>query len=149
MLPDDVRLLVEPGRWLVAESTVLLTRVSAVAGRRAGIDAGLNTLLRPALYDAYHHVSNLDGSGRPRREVTLVGPICETADVLAEDREMAEPRRGDLLAIHTAGAYGAVMASRYNGRPLPGEVLVDDGARLIRSPEAWEEQFRQVPPLEE
>lgn len=148
VLPDGVRLLVEPGRWLVAESSVLVTRVSAVAGRTVGVDAGLHTLLRPALYDAYHHVSNLTGPDRREREVTVVGPVCESADVLAAERRLPEPRRGDLLAVHTAGAYGFVMASRYNGRPLPGEVLVDGGARLIRAPEGWEEQFRHVPELE-
>jgi diaminopimelate decarboxylase len=144
-LPLETSLIVEPGRWLVAESTVLLTRVTAVAGSTVGVDAGLHTLIRPALYDAYHHLTNLTGSERDVREVTVVGPICESADVLAADRPLADPRRGDLLAVHTAGAYGSAMASRYNGRPLPGEVLVDGGARLVRSPEGWEDQFRSVP----
>lgn len=147
VIPEDAELIVEPGRWLVAESTVLLTRVTGVSGSTVGVDAGLNTLLRPALYDAYHHVTNLAGSDREHREVTVVGPICESADVLASGRSIPDPRRGDLLAVHTAGAYGAVMASRYNGRPLPGEVLVDEEIRLIRSPEDWHEQFRSVPPV--
>lgn len=147
-LPDDVRLAVEPGRYLVAESTVFLTRVTSVQPPFVGVDAGLNTLLRPSLYDAYHHVTSLEDRGGPERTVHLVGPICETADVLGRDRVLPDPRSGDLLAVHTAGAYGHVMASRYNGRPLPGEVLVDDGeARVIRRPEPREALFRQVPAL--
>lgn len=144
-LPEDAGVIVEPGRWLVAESTVLLTRVTAVAGATVGVDAGLHTLLRPALYGAYHHLTNLTGGGREAREVTVVGPICESADVLAAGRRLADPRRGDLLAVHTAGAYGAAMASRYNGRPLPGEVLVDGEPRPVRRPEGWEDQFRRIP----
>lgn len=147
LIPDDIGLIVEPGRWIVAESTVLLTRVTAVSGATVGVDAGLNTLLRPALYDAYHHVTNLTGADRAPRRVTLVGPICESADVLARERLIPAPRRKDLLAVHTAGAYGAVMASRYNARPLPGEVLVDDEIRVMRSPEDWNDQFRPVPAL--
>jgi diaminopimelate decarboxylase len=145
-LPGDVRLAVEPGRFLVAESTVLLTRVTAVQPPFVGVDAGMHTLLRPSLYDAYHHVSSLEDRDGPERTVHVVGPVCETADVLARDRPLPDPRRGDLLAFHTAGAYGHVMASRYNGRPLPGEVLVDGGEeRTIRRPEDREELFRQVP----
>ena len=145
-LPDDVRLAAEPGRYLVAESTVLVTRVTAVEFPFVGVDAGLHTLLRPALYGAYHHVSSLAARGGPERTVHVVGPVCETADVLGRDRTLADPRGGDLLAVHTAGAYGHAMASRYNGRPLPGEVLVDGGeARLIRRPEPLEELFRQLP----
>lgn len=145
-LPDDVRLAVEPGRYLVAESTVLLTRVTAVQPPFVGVDAGMHTLPRPALYDAYHHVSSLEERDGPPRTVHVVGPICETADVLGRERTLPDPRRGDLLAVHTVGAYGHVMASRYNGRPLPGEVMVEDGeARVVRRPEGLEELLRQVP----
>lgn len=158
-LPDDLRLAVEPGRFLVAESTVLLTRVTAVQPPFVGVDAGMHTFPRPALYDAHHHVTSLverEGSKReaperdgPERTVHLVGPICETADVLARDRTLSDPRRGDLLAVHTVGAYGHVMASRYNGRPLPGEVLMDGAdARVVRRPEGLEDLFREVPPLD-
>jgi diaminopimelate decarboxylase len=150
---------VEPGRYLVAESTVLLTRVTAVQPPFVGVDAGMHTLPRPALYDAHHHVTSLAEREAPEREgperegrertVHVVGPICETADVLARDRALPDPRRGDLLAVHTVGAYGHVMASRYNGRPLPGEVLVDGGdARVVRRPEGLEDLFREVPPLD-
>lgn len=148
-LPDDVRLTVEPGRYLVAESTVLVTRVTAVEPPFVGVDAGMNTHLRPALYDAHHHVSSLEEREGPGRTVHVVGPVCETADVLGRDRVLPAPRAGDLLAVHTVGAYGSVMASRYNGRPLPGEVLVDgDGARVIRRAETREDLFRDVPPPE-
>lgn len=148
-LPNDVRLAVEPGRYLVAESTVLLARVTAVQPPFVGVDAGMHTYLRPSLYAAHHHVSSLAGREGPERTVHVVGPICESADVLARDRALPDPRRGDLLAVHTAGAYGHVMASRYNGRPLPGEVLVDGAdARVVRRPEGLEDLFREVPPLD-
>lgn len=145
-LPEDVRLAVEPGRYLVAESTVLLARVTAVQPPFVGVDAGMQSLPRPALYDAHHHVTSLEERNGPVRTVHVVGPICETADVLARDRVLPDPRAGDLLAVHTVGAYGHVMASRYNGRPLPGEVMVDGAdARVIRRPETREELFRHVP----
>jgi diaminopimelate decarboxylase len=148
-LPDDVRLAVEPGRYLVAESTVLVTRVTAVQPPFVGVDAGMNTHLRPALYDAHHHVSSLEERDAPERTVHVVGPVCETADVLGRDRVLPDPRAGDLLAVHTVGAYGRVMASRYNGRPLPGEVLVEGGeARVVRRPETREDLFRGVPGAE-
>ncbi|MFW5928800.1 MAG: diaminopimelate decarboxylase [Halobacteriota archaeon] len=130
----DADLVVEPGRYVVAESTVLLTRVTTRKPGFAGVDAGMNTLLRPALYDSYHHVSNLSRSA-PVERVDVVGPICESGDVLAEDRELPA-REGDLLAVHTAGAYGAVMASRYNSRGLPAEVVVDgEDVEVVRERE--------------
>lgn len=148
-LPDGVRLAVEPGRYLAAPSAVLLTRVTAVQLPFVGVDAGMHTLLRPALYDAYHHVTSLAERDGPGRTAHVVGPICETADVLARDRTLPDPRRGDLLVVHTAGAYGHVMASRYNARPLPGEVMVDgEEERVVRRPESLEDLFRQVPPAE-
>jgi diaminopimelate decarboxylase len=145
-LPDGPELVVEPGRYLVAESTVLLVRVTSVKGSFVGVDAGLQTLLRPALYDAYHHVSNLSRPGADLRRMTVVGPICETGDVLARDREIPHPVPGDLLAVHDTGAYGYSMASRYNSRPLPAEVLVDGGAaELIREREELADLFDRVP----
>ncbi len=122
----DATLVLEPGRYLVAESTVLLTRVTTRKEGYAGVDAGFNTLLRPAMYGSYHHVSNVSRNV-PKENVDVVGPICENGDYLARDREIGAPEEGDLLAVHTAGAYGFVMSSRYNGRRLPAEVLVDDG----------------------
>jgi len=145
----DATLVLEPGRFLVAESTVLVTRVNTVdAGANVvGVDAGFNTLLRPAMYDSYHAVTNVSRSGEddaPTVETDIAGPICESGDYLARGRRIAEPREGDLLVLHTAGAYGFVMASRYNSRPLPAEVLVDDDVELVRGRETVEEQFRNV-----
>jgi len=156
----DATLVIEPGRFLVAESTVLVTRVNTVdsppevssdvasteSTNIVGVDAGFNTLLRPAMYDSYHAVTNASRSRdeAPVREYDIAGPMCESGDYLARRREIVEPRKGDLLVFHTAGAYGYVMASRYNSRPLPAEVLVDDEVELVREPESAEEQFRNV-----
>jgi diaminopimelate decarboxylase len=141
----DTTLVVEPGRFLVAESTVLVTRVNTVGKGVVGVDAGFNTLLRPAMYDSYHGVTNVSRSrDAPTVETDIAGPICESGDYLARGRRIAEPRKGDLLVFHTTGAYGFVMASHYNSRPLPAEVLVDDEVELIRERETVEEQFRNV-----
>jgi diaminopimelate decarboxylase len=135
----DAQLVVEPGRYLVADAGVLLAEVNTVkpAGDTvlAGVDAGMTTLLRPMLYDAYHHVANLarDADDRPERTVTVVGPICESTDVLASDRRLPRPRRGDVFAVGNAGAYGIEMANQYNSRPRPAVVALDgDEARVVR-----------------
>ena len=131
-------LVLEPGRWLVAPIGTLLTRVlytKDVPGRRIAIcDAGMTELLRPALYEAEHPITVLgDEAGRPSGVVDLVGPICESGDFLARNREMPLPEPGDLLAVGYAGAYGRVMASSYNARPATPEVLVEDGEwRVVR-----------------
>ncbi len=141
----DATLVVEPGRYLVAESTVLVARVNTMGDSLLGVDAGFNTLLRPAMYDSYHGVTNVSrGEDVTVAEYDIAGPICESGDYLAHGRKIAEPREGDLLAFHTAGAYGFAMASRYNSRPMPAEVLVDDGVELIRERETVEDQFRNV-----
>ncbi len=125
-------LWIEPGRYLVAEAGALLLRVTQViekAGvRRVGADAGMNALLRPALYDAYHEIVNLsrldDAPGAP---ADVVGPICETGDVLGRRRRLPEATaEGDVLLVANAGAYGAVMANTYNRRALPDEESLDD-----------------------
>jgi diaminopimelate decarboxylase len=131
------RLLFEPGRWLVGDAGVLLTRVRVVkpgASRNfAVVDAAMNDLIRPSLYDAWHAVDPV----RPRaaedaRHYDVVGPICESGDFLALDRELAIGE-GDLLAVRTAGAYAMAMSSNYNARPRACEVMVDrGGAHLIR-----------------
>ncbi len=123
-----LRLIVEPGRWLVANAGSLLTRV--LYRKRSGgrefvvLDAGMTDLIRPALYNAYHAV---DVIGRQEGELIadLVGPVCESGDFLALGRAIAEVAPGDLLAIRGAGAYGYAMASTYNSRPRPAEVMVD------------------------
>ncbi len=139
----------EPGRFLVAEAGVLLTRVHTLkrvaegttARVFAGTDSGFNHLIRPTLYDAYHALYNLSNPAGALCTYDVVGNICESGDLFARARAVQELRRGDLLAILGAGAYGMAMASTYNLRPLPAEVLVrEDGtARLARarqSPEA-------------
>ncbi|QWC20772.1 diaminopimelate decarboxylase [Halorubrum sp. 2020YC2] len=146
-LPDGVDLAIEPGRYVVADAGVLLTRVNAVKPTPdetvVGVDAGMTDLLRPAMYDAYHPIRNLggglgrDGGDAPpvaEREatpVTVAGPICETGDTLGRNRALADPTRGDLLAVGVAGAYGYEMASQYNSRPRPAEVALDNGAATI------------------
>lgn len=126
-----LELWLEPGRYLVAEAGVLLARVTQTKQkgpvRYAGVDAGMHTLLRPALYGAYHHVENLSAEGAGP-EVTVVGPICETGDVLARDRRLGSVEEGHVLLFGTAGAYGAAMASDYNLRGRPREVVLGEPA---------------------
>ncbi|EQD43368.1 diaminopimelate decarboxylase, partial [mine drainage metagenome] len=137
-------LLAEPGRYLVCDSTILVTRVSHVKAHRVpfvGVDAGMNTLLRPALYDAYHPVYPVDRrDGEPRVVQQIGGPVCENTDVLARDRWLPELRPGDLLAIGNVGAYGFSMSSQYNSRPRPAELLVrGTEAHRIRDRETFED----------
>ncbi len=131
----DGRLLVEPGRWLVAEAGVLLSRVLLVkegASRRfLVLDAAMNDLLRPSLYDAWHDIVPLVDTGRERLAYDVVGPVCETGDTFAIDRALSRCEAGDLVAILGAGAYGASMGSTYNSRPLPAEVMVDGGRYAV------------------
>ncbi|KTG09894.1 diaminopimelate decarboxylase [Haloprofundus marisrubri] len=136
----DATLAVEPGRYVVADAGVLLTRVNTVKETPetvvAGVDAGMTTLLRPAMYDAYHAIRNLSaetggtdaGDARETVGATVVGPICESSDVFCENRPLPRPDRDDLLAIGNAGAYGYEMASTYNSRPRPAEVALGGGA---------------------
>ncbi|HEV2166045.1 MAG TPA: diaminopimelate decarboxylase, partial [Thermoplasmata archaeon] len=138
----------EPGRYLVADSTVLLTRVTHVKEGRpllVGVDAGMQTLLRPALYGAYHPVHPVGTSRAPFRTTSLVGPVCENTDVLAADRRLREPGIGDLFAFGNAGAYGFSMSSQYNTRPRPAEVLISEGRPIvIRSAESFDDLVAHV-----
>ena len=139
-----LKLVVEPGRFIVGEAGVLLTRVIYVkegGGKRFVItDAGMNDLLRPSHYSGWHAVEPVEAQGRERGTVDIVGPICETGDFLALDRDMELPRPGELLAIHTVGAYGFSMSSQYNQRPRPAEVMVDGGtATLVRRRETFDD----------
>ena len=135
-----IRILVEPGRFLVGNAGVLLTRVRYVketgSKKFAIVDAGMNDLIRPALYQSYHEIVPVEqrkGERKKMVEIDIVGPVCESGDFFALDRKMPEMHEGDLLAIMSAGAYGFVMASNYNSRPLPAEALVrDDKVALIR-----------------
>ncbi len=137
-------LLVEPGRSLVAPAGVVLARVLEVKENRGKhfviVDAAMNDLLRPALYQAHHRIEPVLDSGAPRRKVDVVGPVCETGDFLAKDRELEDVVAGDLLAIRDAGAYAFAMSSRYNMRPRAAEVLVEGAQpRLIRRRETFED----------
>lgn len=140
-------LVLEPGRSLVAAAGVLLTRVLYVKEgedrRFVIVDAGMNDLLRPALYEAFHRVEPLRSRGRAATVVDVVGPVCETSDFLARRRELELPEPGDLLAVRDVGAYGFAMASNYNMRPRAAEALVEEGrVRLIRRRETFEDLVR-------
>lgn len=137
-------LVLEPGRSLVARAGVLLTRVTCVkasgAKRFVITDAGMNDLLRPSLYGAFHRIEPAVERGRPAHRVDVVGPVCETGDFLARDRELEDVEAGELLAVRDAGAYGFAMSSNYNMRPRAAEALVEGGAlRLIRRRETFED----------
>ncbi len=145
------RLMIEPGRFLTAAAGVLLTRVeylkpAPAAGQRNFIvvDAAMNDLLRPALYGAWHAVEPVvaPAPGAEKKIWDLVGPVCETGDFLARERELAVAS-GDLLAVRSAGAYGMAQSSNYNSRGRPAEVLVaGDGAQVVRSREHIDDQLR-------
>lgn len=134
------KLILEPGRYIVADTTILLTKVNTVkkaARNFVGVDAGFNLLIRPAMYESYHYVVAANkASTKPEETYTIVGPICETGDILAQDRELPRIEKGDLIALLDAGAYGFSMSSQYNGRPRCAEILVNDGqSDIIRSAE--------------
>jgi diaminopimelate decarboxylase len=126
----DLTLILEPGRVLVGNAGILVTRVLYTKAGEARhfiiVDAGMNDLARPSLYGSYHAVQPVVDSPRPRVTASLVGPICETGDFLARDREMPDFAPGDLVAVMSAGAYGFSMSSNYNARPRVPEILVHD-----------------------
>ena len=141
-----VEILLEPGRAIVAEAGILLTRVEYCKrnGSKAFavVDAGMNDYLRPALYGAAHAIDPVIRSDGPSRTTAVVGPVCESADTLAEACPLAVAP-GALLAVRGAGAYGASMASQYNARPRPPEVIVDgDRAHLVRRRETIDDLVR-------
>lgn len=123
LVAPDIEMWMEPGRWLVAQAGCLLLRVTQLkerGGRRiVGVDGGMNALLRPALYGAWHGIENLSRTAGTPQIVDIVGPICESADILAQGRTIIAPVEGDVLLVQTAGAYGIAMANTYNSRPLP------------------------------
>jgi len=129
---SGLKLVLEPGRNVIAPAGVLLSRVIDVKEQPGGrlfaiLDAGMTELMRPMLYSAYHRIEHVDAVERPETVCDIVGPLCESSDTLGKDRRLARPEVGDLLAVRDTGAYGAVMASNYNRRLMPAEVLVDDG----------------------
>jgi len=142
-------LIFEPGRYIVGPAGVLLTRVLSTketpARNFVNVDAGFNTLARPAMYDAYHRVTVAGKDGK-HGVYDVAGNVCESGDILARERALPKVERGDVLVFHDAGAYGMSMASEYNSRPLPAEVMVRENgeAELIRErgtvKELWKKQ---------
>lgn len=145
----NLTLVMEPGRVIVGNAGILVTRAlyqkDGEAKRFVIVDAAMNDLIRPSLYNAYHDIRPVSESvlTRPKHPVDVVGPVCESGDFLAKDRTLPEVRPGDLLAVMSAGAYGFVMASNYNSRPRVPEVLVKDAEiHVIRSRESYEDLIR-------
>jgi diaminopimelate decarboxylase len=137
---------IEPGKYVVSEAGYLLVKVNVVKATPSvtfiGVDTGLNHLLRPMMYDAYHEIVNLSNPSGEQKLYTVVGNICET-DTIGADRKLNDVREGDMLAIKNAGAYGYSMASNYNSRMRPAEVLVWNGkAQLIRKRETFDDLLR-------
>jgi diaminopimelate decarboxylase len=129
-------LCVEPGRYLVADASVLLTTVNTVKAtphkKFVGVDAGFNTLIRPTMYGSYHQIlvaNKLDVANKETYDV--VGPLCESGDALAKDRELPSIEEGDVLAVLNAGAYGFSMSSQYNARPRACEVMIRAGKPVV------------------
>ncbi|MEM1216429.1 MAG: diaminopimelate decarboxylase, partial [Bacteroidota bacterium] len=139
----DLMLLFEPGKFLVSEAGHFLVRCNVVkttpASTFVGVDSGLNHLIRPMMYDSYHHISNLSNPTAKQRIYNVVGYICET-DTFGVNRRLHEVREGDVLCLHNAGAYCFSMASNYNSRYRPAEVLIHEGqAYLVRKRETMED----------
>ena len=149
----DVELATEPGRVIAANAGVLLSRVIHVNARPEGrrflvLDAAMNDLLRPAMYDAYHDIRPVKAPApdAPLLPYDVVGPVCETADTFTRDRQLPELKAGDLVAFMSAGAYGAVMSSEYNSRPLAPEVLVSgDRFAIVRPRPTYDEMLAREP----
>ncbi|MEM1092995.1 MAG: diaminopimelate decarboxylase [Bacteroidota bacterium] len=148
----DLQYRFEPGRFLVAQSGVLLAEANTVKSANGrtfvGTDTGMNHLIRPGMYGAYHHIVNLSNPSGNEQAFDVVGNICESTDVFARDRQLAEVREGDVLAFLDAGAYGFSMASDYNLRSFPAEVIIDGGEVILsrerESAEDYAERFLQA-----
>ncbi|MDP0491946.1 MAG: diaminopimelate decarboxylase [Verrucomicrobiota bacterium JB023] len=147
--PLGLKILLEPGRFIVGNAGVMLTRClyekKGSAKTFKIVDAGMNDLIRPALYQGYHEIVPVQQSGpRSTIKTDVVGPVCETGDFFCQDRSLPDFQEGELLALMSAGAYGAVMGSTYNSRPLPAEILVDGAeAKVIRKRQTFEDLIAQ------
>ena len=144
IVPLDTQIITEPGRYLVGGAGVILSEVVFVketeTKKHLIIDAAMNDLIRPAMYDSYHGVEPVQNRNAPWTTYDIVGPICETGDTFSQGREMQSMKQGDLAVIKTAGAYGASMASNYNTRPMAPEVMTKDGHyAVIRERQTYEE----------
>jgi diaminopimelate decarboxylase len=148
----NITLMLEPGRSVVAEAGVLLTRVSLIKqnGQKTFVivDAGMNDLIRPALYQAHHEIIPVfQSDGNKLMKADVVGPVCETGDFFARNRELPPLKSDDILAISTSGAYGFVLSSNYNSRPRPCELLVDGShVHVARRRETFEDLIRGETP---
>lgn len=136
--------ILEPGRVIVGNAGILATQVvytkQTPSKRFLIVDAAMNDLVRPALYDSFHRIGEIEAHDRPPVKVDVVGPICESSDFLARDRELPGMEQGEYLAVYSAGAYGFAMSSNYNSRPRAAEILVDGSqARVIRRRETYED----------
>jgi diaminopimelate decarboxylase len=143
----DITLIVEPGRSIVGNAGIFVTKVlytkEGVDRRFIIVDGGMNDLLRPSLYNAYHHIIPVKKKRVKKVFADVVGPICESGDFLAKGRDLPSVSRGDILAVMSAGAYGFSMSSNYNSRPRPAEVLVDGNKHyLIRKRETLRDLIR-------
>jgi diaminopimelate decarboxylase len=148
-----LRVLLEPGRFLVGNAGVLLACVRYIKQTETKkfviVDAGMNDLIRPALYQSYHEIVPVREAAATKREaVDVVGPVCESGDFFAQDRELPPLEEGELVALMSAGAYGFVMASGYNSRPLPAEVLINGNtSKLIRRRQTMDDLVREEEPV--
>ncbi|MFB6309837.1 MAG: diaminopimelate decarboxylase [Salinirussus sp.] len=147
----DIRLDLEPGRYIVADAELILTEVNTIkrAGSRhvIGVDASLATLIRPAMFDSYHPIRNISAPDRDTVPSSVGGPCCTSADVFCTDRPIAEPRRGDILAIGNAGAYGYELANQFHSQPRPAEVALEaDTAQVVRRRETMGDVIRLEQP---
>ncbi|MBI5073415.1 diaminopimelate decarboxylase [Candidatus Woesearchaeota archaeon] len=147
----ELALVFEPGRYCVAESGMLLCKVTAIKerGKKAiiGVDTGFNHLIRPVMYDSYHHIVNLSTNEKDKKQkkYDIYGNICESGDCFGKERMLSEVKEGDILAILDTGAYGFSMASQYNSRPLPAEVLIKDGKpTFIRKRQTFEDILKNT-----
>ncbi|MFX1313618.1 MAG: diaminopimelate decarboxylase [Promethearchaeota archaeon] len=144
----EPKFIIEPGRYLVAESCILLTQINTVKDNGfkifVGVNAGFNTLIRPTLYNSYHHIIACEEGKRKKQiKYDITGPICESGDVLGKERYLPELKEGDYLTILDAGAYGYTMSSSYNSRPRPAEILINKGRTIkIRKEETYEDLIR-------
>jgi len=143
----DVKLILEPGRFLAGNGGILVSRVvyhkTNLNKRFLIVDAGMNDLLRPSLYNAYHKIEPVVKRGRDKVVCDIVGPICETGDFFARNYEIEDVENGEYIAVFSAGAYGFTMASNYNSRPKPAEVLVENGSfRVVRQRETLDDLIR-------
>ncbi|MSO14288.1 diaminopimelate decarboxylase [Rickettsiales endosymbiont of Trichoplax sp. H2] len=146
---NNIKIVFEPGKYLVAESTFLLTKITNI--RLQGnkkivcVNTGFNHIIRPALYSSYHHVINLSNTGDLEEEVQLVGNICESTDIINNNIQVIKPEEGNILAILTAGAYCSSMSSLYNLRPYASEVLIDDiNFKITRRRMDFEDTFNSM-----